>query len=124
MRNEAVIILSPHADVRASLTRLLEEAGYSTHGEHVPSTGILVTTSQPAPLPVAGEQTSEPPPTPQAAAVLPPLEEVERLYIEKVVRETGFNVSRAARILDIDRTTLYNKLRRYGLTRDSTVTVT
>ncbi len=43
------------------------------------------------------------------------LEEVERLHIERVLEETGGNLSRAARILDIDRTTLYNKLKRYGL---------
>jgi two-component system response regulator HydG len=43
------------------------------------------------------------------------LEEVERVHIERVLRETEGNLSRAARILDIDRTTLYNKLRRYGL---------
>jgi two-component system response regulator HydG len=43
------------------------------------------------------------------------LEQVERVHIERVLRETKGNLSRAARILDIDRTTLYNKLRRYGL---------
>ena len=43
------------------------------------------------------------------------LEEVERAHIEQVWRECQGNHSRAARILDIDRTTLYNKLRRYGL---------
>ncbi len=43
------------------------------------------------------------------------LEDVERAHIERVLRETEGNLSRAARLLDIDRTTLYNKLRRYGL---------
>jgi DNA-binding NtrC family response regulator len=43
------------------------------------------------------------------------LDDVERLHIERILRETQHNRSRAARILDIDRTTLYNKLRRYGL---------
>jgi DNA-binding NtrC family response regulator len=42
------------------------------------------------------------------------LDDVERVHIERVLRETDHNLSRAARILDIDRTTLYNKLRRYG----------
>jgi two-component system response regulator HydG len=43
------------------------------------------------------------------------LEEVERAHVEHIVRETSGNLSQAARILHIDRTTLYNKLRRYGL---------
>jgi DNA-binding NtrC family response regulator len=43
------------------------------------------------------------------------LEDVERVHIERVLRETAGNLSRTARILDIDRTTLYNKLKRYGL---------
>jgi DNA-binding NtrC family response regulator len=43
------------------------------------------------------------------------LDDVERLHIERVLKECGGNHSRAARILDIDRTTLYSRLRRYGL---------
>jgi len=43
------------------------------------------------------------------------LEDVERAHIERILRETQHNLSRAARVLDIDRTTLYNKLRKYGL---------
>ena len=43
------------------------------------------------------------------------LEEVERSHVEHVFRETAGNISKAARILHIDRTTLYSKLRRYGL---------
>ncbi len=43
------------------------------------------------------------------------LEDIERAHIERILRETGRNISKSARILDIDRTTLYNKLRRYDL---------
>jgi transcriptional regulator with PAS, ATPase and Fis domain len=43
------------------------------------------------------------------------LEDVERAHIERILAETNWNLSRAARILDIDRTTLYNKIRKYGL---------
>ncbi|MDX2150806.1 MAG: sigma-54 dependent transcriptional regulator [Bryobacteraceae bacterium] len=43
------------------------------------------------------------------------LEDVEKAHIAKVLEETKWNMSRTARILDIDRTTLYNKLKRYSL---------
>ena len=44
------------------------------------------------------------------------LDEVERTHIEKVVSECEGNLSRAARVLGIDRTTLYHKLKRYRTT--------
>ena len=47
------------------------------------------------------------------------LEDIERIHIERVLEETRWNLSRTARILDIDRTTLYNKIRRYGLRETS-----
>jgi len=46
------------------------------------------------------------------------LEDVERRHIEAVLKETGWNVSRSATILDIDRVTLYNKIEKYGLKRE------
>ncbi len=45
------------------------------------------------------------------------LEEVERLHIQKVLKETGGNVTRTASLLGIDRVTLYNKLKKYGIQR-------
>ena len=45
------------------------------------------------------------------------LEEMERAHILKVVEDCGGNQSRAAEILDIDRVTLYHKLKKYGWTR-------
>jgi DNA-binding NtrC family response regulator len=46
------------------------------------------------------------------------LDAVERHHIIRVLEQTGGNVSQAARVLDIDRVTLYNKIRKYHL-RDS-----
>jgi len=45
------------------------------------------------------------------------LAEVEKAHIQAVLETTGWNISRAARVLDVDRVTLYNKIRRYELKR-------
>jgi len=44
------------------------------------------------------------------------LSELEKLYIQKVLEETGGNKKKAADILGIDRRTLYRMAARYGLT--------
>jgi two-component system, NtrC family, response regulator HydG len=45
------------------------------------------------------------------------LEDMERAHILRVVEECGGNQSHAAAVLDIDRVTLYHKLKKYGWTR-------
>ncbi|MBP1657269.1 MAG: Response regulator [Bacteroidetes bacterium] len=46
------------------------------------------------------------------------MDDVERRHIELILRETGWNVSRSAAILDIDRVTLYHKIEKYHLKRE------
>jgi len=46
------------------------------------------------------------------------LEDVEREYIAFVLKASEFNLKKTAGILKISRTTLYNKMSRYGLARD------
>ena len=43
------------------------------------------------------------------------MEEVERRYIQRVLESVGGNKTTAARVLGFDRTTLYRKMQRYGL---------
>jgi len=43
------------------------------------------------------------------------MEEVERRYILHVLKAVGDNRTLAARILKLDRKTLYRKLQRYGI---------
>jgi len=47
------------------------------------------------------------------------LSAVERGTIERVLLETGWNKSRAARRLGLTRTQLYGRLKRYGLEAES-----
>ena len=57
-------------------------------------------------------------PTPAAIAELgtnPSLEEMEKNYILRVLRETNGNQSKASQLLGIDRKTLYLKLKKYGI---------
>ncbi len=47
--------------------------------------------------------------------VNPSLEEMEKTYILRVLKETGGNQSKASQLLGIDRKTLYLKLKKYGI---------
>lgn len=49
------------------------------------------------------------------------LSDVERQHVKKVLEETGWNVYQAARLLEIDRVTLYNKIKKYGFKRIESV---
>jgi len=45
----------------------------------------------------------------------PTLEQAERLYIARLLRENGGNRAKVARILDISERNLYRKIKQYGL---------
>ena len=45
------------------------------------------------------------------------LEEIEKLYIEEVLFQAGWQVDAAARKLGVPRSSLYQKIKRFGLTR-------
>ena len=45
------------------------------------------------------------------------LAEVEKRHIAAVLERTEWNISAAAQVLGIDRVTVYNKIRKYGLSR-------
>lgn len=45
------------------------------------------------------------------------LEEMEKAHILRVLEECGWNQTHAAEVLEIDRVTLHNKLKKYGWTR-------
>ncbi len=62
-------------------------------------------------LPARGEA----PPKP---GTLASLEEVEKRHVAAVLAHACGNVSQSARILGIDRVTLYNKMRKYGIRRN------
>ncbi|KPK00721.1 MAG: Fis family transcriptional regulator [Desulfobacterales bacterium SG8_35] len=43
------------------------------------------------------------------------LEALQRKHIKKILEDTGWNISKAATVLQIDRVTLYNKINKYNL---------
>ena len=45
------------------------------------------------------------------------LDTVEMIHIIKVLEKTSWNISRAAQRLGVDRATLYNKIKKYGLSK-------
>jgi DNA-binding NtrC family response regulator len=45
------------------------------------------------------------------------LEDIEKAHIQRILEQSDWNVSRSAETLKIDRVTLYNKIKKYGLQR-------
>ncbi len=46
------------------------------------------------------------------------LASMEKKYILKILNENGWNISKTAQLLEIDRVTLYNKINKYSLRKD------
>ncbi len=55
------------------------------------------------------------PPLERSRENIIPLEEMEKDYIEKVLQHFDRNISKTAKALSINRSTLYNKIQKYGL---------
>ncbi|UCB51826.1 MAG: sigma-54-dependent Fis family transcriptional regulator [Candidatus Zixiibacteriota bacterium] len=55
------------------------------------------------------------PPSSEAAAEDSSLEAVESVHIKSVLEQMGWNITRSAEMLGIDRATLYSKIKKYGL---------
>ena len=49
---------------------------------------------------------------------LEPLSEIEKRHIARVLKATGWNKAKSARILGISKPTLYDKIRNYELKND------
>ena len=43
------------------------------------------------------------------------LEAIEKAHVEAMLRREGWNITRTAHLLSIDRVTLYNKIKKYEL---------
>ena len=48
------------------------------------------------------------------------LKEREKIHILKMLEENGWNISKTAEELEIDRVTLYNKIKKYNLEKSKT----
>lgn len=46
------------------------------------------------------------------------LDEQEKRHIQLILNKYAWNISRAAKALQVDRVTLYNKIRKFGLKQD------
>jgi two-component system response regulator HydG len=47
------------------------------------------------------------------------LEDIEKAHILRVLQQTGWNRTRAAQLLDIDRVTLHHKIKKYGWSKET-----
>jgi len=96
----AVVLLDPGAEIRP------EDIPFREEGLGAPRAGLVATRVVENPYHVAREQV---------------LAEFERVYLTELMQRAGSNMSRAAKIAGIDRTTLYRLMEKHGLYRDTVI---
>ena len=74
-----------------------------------------VAAAAPAEAPAVAE---EPAAEAGAAGTTLTLAEAEKAHVARVLRQTGWNITQTARLLNVDRTTVYHKIKQYGLSKD------
>ena len=102
----AALLAHPWPGNVRELRNALERAAVVAHGSVLQLADLGLPPPAAAPAPGA------------APGPLPTLDAVERKHVAAVLASTGGNVSQAARVLGIDRVTLYARMRKYGLRRD------
>jgi len=108
---DAILALSRHSwpgNVR-ELRNTIERSTLLAAGPHIGAADLALDP------PASGVLTPQPPPHDSIPLGDRSLKSVEQALIKKVLEEARGNRSRAARVLGVNRTTLYNKLRAYGL---------
>ena len=121
--SEAIELLRGHdwRDNVRELESVVERAVVLCHGGRIKPEHLEFTTREPQPTRVT------PPPrrsTRSNATILPlkeALEEPERQLILQALQALNWNRQETARVLDINRTTLYKKMKKYGLLYDEPV---
>jgi len=106
---EAVRLLQEYhwpGNVR-ELEHVIEGAILLSAGEVIGENDLQLSVHRPAPF----SPPAEAPPSGAGAT----LEDLERVHIERVLRENNFNRARTAELLGISKKTLYLKIKRYGL---------
>jgi DNA-binding NtrC family response regulator len=96
-----VLLVDPSESSRRASERALERAGYTVHS-FASADALLDAMSRP------GRGSS-------GGLAFLRLDEIERRAIEAAVTRTHGNITRAMKLLGIGRTTLYRKLKHYGL---------
>lgn len=106
-------------ELRNTIERAIVASGGVIRVEHLPprlqKVGQQVEEKPKAPPAPPPAQTSAPPPTRTRVRARGQSEEREREAIMAAIAAAGGNVSEAMRILGIPRTTMYRKMRRFGL---------
>ena len=95
------------------LRNVIKRATLLTQGKHIESDALPEEIKQPVFIHEFSDNNEEP--NEELADLKSVSERAERKAIVQVLQKTGFNKTRAAQILKIDRKTLYNKMNEYGI---------